>query len=241
MRLMLDLHPMGPMALSTQRHLHSTAGPSRGKGNYFSFFDLPRNPELDVVALQRCYHDLQRRVHPDQQKVQEKMAAGEAVQNQRSCVGGNTPVSDVGISTYANGAYEALRSPYLRCRYLSRLLKAEVVKGGPLTVAEEEQLLVEDDQEVMRAREVCPDEKLSDTFLMEMLSVNELIFGGEETDAAVQQQWTLLRADLEDRNHGYFLDAKAAWEAKDWQRFHRVVQEWTYVDRALCNLKNRMP
>lgn len=44
--------------------------PSMGKGNYFAFFDLPKQPNLDVAVLQKLYHDLQRKVHPDQENVQ---------------------------------------------------------------------------------------------------------------------------------------------------------------------------
>ncbi|KAG5477045.1 hypothetical protein LSCM1_05385 [Leishmania martiniquensis] len=224
-----------------------------GKGNFFNFFQIAKHPELDVAALQRRYHHLQRLVHPDQQQVQ----AQEQLRLQTQAEAAHTPPetsasplpfaripdglkSCVDVSTYANVAYETLRTPYSRCRYLSRLVKAEEVKGSPLTAAEEEGLLVEDDRRTVKAREVRPDAPLSDDFLTEMLSVNELIFGGDASDEGVRRQWSVLRFDLEDRDAGYFKDAVRRWNEGNMGAFHHIVQEWTYVTTALNNLKERM-
>nr|CAJ2474809.1 unnamed protein product [Leishmania braziliensis] len=224
---------------------HST---DTGKGNYFQFFQIPKHPNLDVAALQKKYHNIQRLVHPDQQQVQarEQHAEGADVPPATAaspppfaCLSGAAK-SSVDISTYANAAYETLRTPYLRCRYLSRLVKAEEVKGGPLSAAEEEELLVEDDRRTMKAREVRPDTPMSDDFLMEMLSVNELIFAGDSSDEDVRRQWSVLHFDLEDRAVGYFKDAVKSWNDGDMGAFHHIVQEWTYVSTALGNLKGRM-
>ncbi|KPA79664.1 putative mitochondrial chaperone protein DNAj [Leptomonas pyrrhocoris] len=222
---------------------------SSGKGNYFAFFSLEKHPEVDVAALQKLYHDLQRRVHPDQQQVQQREQQEQQRQQQQQqakspapCVpDANALQSSVDVSTYANAAYEALRSPYSRCRYLSRLVKAQEVKGAVLlTPAEEEELMIEDDRRTMQARETCPDAPMDEDFLMEMLTMSELIFGGDAKEEAVRRQWAVLRADLEDRAVGYFKDAVKHWSAGDMAQFHHTVQEWTYVNNALNNVKERL-
>ncbi|GET89276.1 hypothetical protein, conserved [Leishmania tarentolae] len=218
-----------------------------GKGNYFHFFQISKHPDLDVAALQKKYHNLQRLVHPDQEQVQARQqaetveVAGEASASPLpfACTR-DSMKSSVDVSTYANAAYETLRTPYLRCRYLSRLVKAEEVKGSPLSAAEEEELLVEDDQRTMKAREVRPDAPMSDDFLMEMLAMNELIFASDSSNEGVRRQWSVLRFDLEDRAVGYFKSAVKSWDDGDMNTFHHIVHEWTYVDTALSNLKERM-
>ncbi|CAG9575189.1 conserved hypothetical protein [Leishmania major strain Friedlin] len=219
-----------------------------GKGNYFHFFRIAKHPDLDVAALQKKYHNLQRLVHPDQQQVQAQQQQAEAADVAPATSSSPLPFactsneakSSTDVSTYANAAYETLRAPYSRCRYLSRLVKAEEVKGNPLSAAEEEELLVEDDQRTMKAREVRPDAPMSDDFLMEMLAMNELIFAGDSSDEGVRQQWSVLRFDLEDRAVGYFKDAIKSWNDGDMGAFHHIVHEWTYVATALNNLKERM-
>lgn len=218
----------------------TTATSQAGKGNYFAFFSLAVQPEVDVPALQKLYHDLQRRVHPDQQQVQQREAQA-AKATPAPCVPDPATLqSSLDVSTYANAAYETLRSPYARCRYLSRLTKAQEVKGAPLTASEEEELRVEDDRRTMEARERCPDAPMSQDFLMEMLTMSELIFGGDPADEAVRRQWAVLKADLEDRAVGYYQDAVRHWSAGKMDDFHHTVQEWTYVNNALNNLKEQM-
>lgn len=256
--------------LWTTRRCGSTSAPAgvspaaSGKGNFFDFFKLPKHPELDGAALQKTYHNLQRLVHPDQQQVQaqaqeKQRQMAEAAEVPPAVAASNEPPpaavskgrggpcipeegakSSVDVSTYANAAYETLRSPYGRCRYLSRLVKAAEVKGSALTPAEEEELLVEDDRRTMQARDVQPDAPMTEEFLTELLAMNELIFGSEAEDEDVQRRWAVLRHDLEDRSVGYFQDAVKSWNAKDTANFHNVVREWTYVHNALNNLKERM-
>lgn len=216
---------------------NSNSNSNNGKGNFFAFFSLAVHPEVDVPAMQKVYHDLQRRVHPDQQQVQQRERQAAAA----PCVpDAATLQTSVDVSTYANAAYETLRSPYDRCRYLSRLVKAQQVKGAPLSPAEEEELRVEDDRRTMQAREVCPDAPMTQDFLMEMLTISELIFAGDAADEAVRRQWTLLKADLEDRAVGYYQDAVRQWVEGDMAAFHRTVQEWTYINNALNNVQEQM-
>lgn len=233
--------------------------PSMGKGNYFAFFGFPRQPELDGAVLQRRYHTLQRRVHPDQKNVQskenEEAAQAEAKQSaaaaaatadatttsQEAAVPVPPPEAASEVSAYANGAYETLRDPFLRCRYLSRLARAQLAKGDvPLTAEEEEALLVEDDKATVRVREESGDIPMTESFLMEVLAMNELIFGGDREDQLVRNQMKVLQADLEEREDVYFDQAKRHWADGNLQGFHQNVLEWTYINNALRHLKNRL-
>ncbi len=77
--------------------LNSTTAPI----NYFSVFSLPQPAmELDVVALQRAYHQLQAAHHPDLQHS-----------------GGSRPERSVDV----NLAYENLKDPLLRARHILEL------------------------------------------------------------------------------------------------------------------------
>ncbi|KAG8345687.1 putative chaperone protein DNAj [Trypanosoma vivax] len=168
----------------------TTAGGSPGRGNFFAYLSLPKSPVLSVVEVQRRYHLLQRRLHPDLANVQMKEACEgtgeEEVPSMFSSSGGGL-VSSVDDSTYANLSYETLRDPFLRCKYLSRLTRAELVKGGPLSPAEEEALMSDDDRrsvsENQKLQEAGEDMTLSQEFLADMMRANECIFDSDGTEA----------------------------------------------------------
>lgn len=241
----------------------TTATASTGKGNFFAFFDFPKQPALDTADLQKRYHALQRSVHPDrenvnareQQEEQQRQAAAvagfrdgcaNAVAGAAAAEGSSVqpPTSAIDVSMYANAAYETLRDPFFRCKYLGRLRKAQEVKGGgapvPLTPAEEEELLIDDDRRAMAERVARPNRPLAEGFLMEMLAMNELIFAGDREDANVRAQMEVLRADLKERDEQYFDDTAAAWESESWDDFYSAIEEWTYVRNALTHLSNRL-
>lgn len=73
--------------------------------NYFEIFSLPRRFELDRLELDRRYRHLQRSVHPD------RYASGS---NQERRIA-------VQQAAKINEAYEALKDPLLRGRYLLEL------------------------------------------------------------------------------------------------------------------------
>jgi molecular chaperone HscB len=73
--------------------------------NYFDLFGLPVRFALDRVMLDKAYHDLQGRVHPD------RFAAASEVDQRVS----------MQWATRANEAYNALRKPLSRARYFLEL------------------------------------------------------------------------------------------------------------------------
>lgn len=73
--------------------------------DYFQLFDLPRRYDIDVVALQPRYRELQRQFHPDR-------FAAEAADVQRIAV---QKAADI------NAGFSVLKDPVLRARHLLEL------------------------------------------------------------------------------------------------------------------------
>ncbi|RNF19501.1 putative heat shock protein [Trypanosoma conorhini] len=238
------------------RLLHTTRLVRGGRGNFFAYLGLQQSPELDAGEVQRAYHNLQRRVHPDQTNVQAKevqqqqqqrqsaAAPVQAVKRERTVAAGG--VADAEESKYANVSYETLRDPFLRCQYLLRLRRAREAKGAPLTPAEEEVLMDTDDRRSVEERRKLMDgagggaASLSPEFLEEMMAVNEAIFSSDVSQAEGKATLQLLVAHLEERYEEFYDQAKASWRQEDVQRFCRCVMEWTYVRNALKHAKNRL-
>ncbi|CCW70967.1 unnamed protein product [Phytomonas sp. Hart1] len=201
---------------------------SAAKGNFFAFFDIPKQPMVDLVDLQKRYYALQSRVHPDQAAVMSSLDQSQ--------------VNDAtDISVYANSAYETLRNPFRRCKYLYRILLAQEYKGGePLTPEEEDDLLVEDDKRNMMHSGKATSEELNEEFMIELMAMNELIFSSDLDDSSARARLEVLQYDLKERNADYFDKAKESWYAEDTVNFKRLVQEWTYIHNALAHLKERL-
>jgi molecular chaperone HscB len=77
--------------------------------NYFEFFNLPRKLTLDVVALEKQFYTMSRKLHPDR-FASKPLAEQEAALAQ---------------SSQLNDAYRTLKDPILRTQYL---LKTEGVE-----------------------------------------------------------------------------------------------------------------
>jgi molecular chaperone HscB len=73
--------------------------------NHFELFQLPQQFAIDPAALDRAYHEVQSRVHPDKFT--------------------NAPDAEKRVAmqwaTRANEAYQTLRSPFKRAAYLCEL------------------------------------------------------------------------------------------------------------------------
>jgi len=78
--------------------------------DYFSFFDLPRKLTLDVVALEKQFYVLSRKLHPDR-------FASKPVAEQEAALA---------QSSLLNDAYRALKDPILRTQYLLTLEGVEL-------------------------------------------------------------------------------------------------------------------
>ena len=73
--------------------------------DYFTLFDTPADYELDLALLGERYRDLQREFHPDRFVDKSQSEQWRAVQT----------------ASIINDAYETLKSPLLRARYLLEL------------------------------------------------------------------------------------------------------------------------
>jgi molecular chaperone HscB len=106
----------------------------------FAVLGVPRSLVVDVGTLERCYHDLARRLHPDRHQATDVRALELAVQ----------------ATAALNRAYRTLRDPVARGRYwlelYGRPLGADNNRVPPALAA-----LVFDVQEQLEALRVAPD------------------------------------------------------------------------------------
>lgn len=78
--------------------------------SYFTLFQLPQHLNLDVVALEKHFYALSRRLHPD------RFAAKPASEQEAALV----------ASSRLNDAYRTLKDPILRTQYLLKLEGVEL-------------------------------------------------------------------------------------------------------------------
>jgi molecular chaperone HscB len=78
--------------------------------NYFEFFNLPRKLTLDVVALEKQFYTMSRKLHPDR-------FASKPVAEQEAALA---------KSSLLNDAYRTLKDPILRTQYLLKLEGVEL-------------------------------------------------------------------------------------------------------------------
>lgn len=78
--------------------------------NYFEFFDLERKLQIDVVALEKQFYALSRRLHPD------RFASKSSVEQ----------AAALAESSLLNDAYRTLKDPILRTQYLLKLEGVEL-------------------------------------------------------------------------------------------------------------------
>jgi molecular chaperone HscB len=78
--------------------------------DYFSFFNLPRKLALDVVALEKQFYALSRKLHPDR-------FASKPVEEQEAALA---------ESSLLNDAYRTLKDPIARTQYLLTLEGVEL-------------------------------------------------------------------------------------------------------------------
>ena len=119
--------------------------------NYFEFFDLPRKLTLDVVALEKQFYAMSRRLHPD------RFASKPVAEQEASLL---------------NDAYRTLKDPILRTQYL---LKLEGVELEEQSKAATEAARATGTQK----QQVVPPELLEEVFelnmqLQEMRAANQM-------------------------------------------------------------------
>ena len=113
--------------------------------NYFEFFNLPRKLTLDVVALEKHFYAMSRKLHPDR-------FASKTVAEQEAALA---------QSSLLNDAYRTLKDPILRTQYLLKLEGVEL---------EEQSKAATDAARVSGAekKQVVPPELLEEVFELNM-------------------------------------------------------------------------
>ncbi|HEY0562530.1 MAG TPA: Fe-S protein assembly co-chaperone HscB [Methylophilus sp.] len=82
--------------------------------NYFAFFGLPAQFEVDIPLLDRNYRKIQSEVHPD------KFVSASPAERLQS----------MQTATLANEAYQTLKQPTARARYLLQLQGVETLEDS---------------------------------------------------------------------------------------------------------------
>src|SRR6202011_5503872 len=130
----------------------SSCSPTIVSMNYFEFFDLPRKLTLDVVALEKQFYTMSRRLHPDRFASKQEAALAQ--------------------SSLLNDAYRTLKDPISRTQYL---LKLEGVELEEQSKAATEAARATGEQK----KQVVPPELLEEVFelnmqLQEMRAANQM-------------------------------------------------------------------
>jgi hypothetical protein len=237
-----------------------------GRGSLFHFMSIAPEPHLEVSALQKKYHEMQWRFHPDQQQQQrhqqqlEQLAsAGPAASSpENPSAAADSSLDD---SVYANIAYETLRDPFLRCKYLLKLTLMGARTGRPLSLQEAEQVHLDDNDESLFKGAMPPipssatdgsspspaqQQLLSRyeppaDFLMSMMELNEEVFDADPSEPDGAQRLQTLLDGIKARDGEFFLSAKQAWAAQEIQQFKETVLRWTYIANLKKQVTNKLP
>ncbi|MEO6805469.1 MAG: Fe-S protein assembly co-chaperone HscB [Edaphobacter sp.] len=124
--------------------------------DYFEFFELPRKLTLDVVALEKQFYTMSRRLHPDR-------FASKPVAEQEAALA---------QSSLLNDAYRTLKDPILRTQYLLKLEGVELEEQSKAATEAARASGVE-------KKQVVPPELLEEVFelnmqLQEMRAANKM-------------------------------------------------------------------
>jgi molecular chaperone HscB len=171
--------------------------------DYFEFFRLPRKLTLDVVALEKQFYTMSRKLHPDR-FASRPLAEQEAALAQSSLL---------------NDAYRTLKDPILRTQYLLKLEGVELEEQSKAATEAARASGVE-------KKQVVPPELLEEVFelnmqLQEMRAANQM--GEDEPELrrdlmtakdAFDAKMVETQAELEELWKGWDAATEAGDEAK---------------------------
>ena len=160
--------------------------------DYFAFFGLPRQLNLDTSALEREFYSLSRKLHPD-------VYAGHDSREQEW---------SLEQSSRLNDAYRTLKDPIRRTEYLLRLEGVEL--EGQSKAATERA------RQTGEKKQIVPPDLLEEVFELNMqleeLRANKKL--GEE-DAALVAELQEHKAALEERFNALFEELRTYWSEWD--------------------------
>lgn len=160
--------------------------------DYFSFFGLPRKLNLDVVALEKDFYELSRKLHPD-------LSARATAQEQEW---------SLEQSSLLNDAYRTLRDPVKRTQYLLKLEGVELEEQSK-TATEQARATGE------VKKQIVPPDLLEEVFELNMqleeLKMNQKM--GED-DPSLTAEISKHKAALETKHESLLQELQSNW--KEW-------------------------
>jgi len=185
--------------------------------DYFTFFGLPRKLNIDVAKLEREFHQLSRKLHPD------LYARAEAQEQEWS----------LQQSSQLNDAYRTLKDPIRRTQYLLRLEGVELEEQSKSATDEAR-------QSGQLKKQVVPPDLLEEVFELNMqleeLGANKKL--GED-DPNLTQELQQKKAEFEHKFDGLFEELKAYWNEWDKAIDSGTEEERVNVRDKMVDLLNR--
>ena len=183
--------------------------------DYFTFFGLPRTLNLDVSELEREFHRLSRKLHPD------------------LYVSGGGPEADWSLekSSQLNDAYRTLRDPVSRTMYL---LKLEGVQLEEQSKAATDQARATGQEK----KQVVPPDLLEEVFELNM-QLEELRMGKKmgDVEESLKSELQQKKNDLEQKLSATDAELKKLWN--DWDSVLAGKADRATVRDAMVALLNR--
>ena len=204
--------------------------PSKAVQQYFAVFGLPITLDLSNKELQKRYHAAQKVIHPD------KANANSNAESEADTVVGDRAhpwLSRLSCSdsVTANVAYETLKSPFLRAKYLSKLLrkhKISIKDAGTIGDLANSDTALPLDGECLAMGEDENNVSLPPAFLMECLEFNERVDELSMDTPEGKRAHSQLKVEVAEKASETEKEAIAAWNACDDAAFHDAVHRWTY-------------
>ena len=222
---------------------------------YFAFLGYAVDMKVDGKDLQKRLHAAQKIIHPDKQvaaaqveKKEEEGTAATSSQPEAAWLRG----LNADDSATANSAYETLRQPFLRAKYISKLLRANGAKISEVPA----QYSAQDAAAVLAElrghgssgssstggggclamKEEDSNVSLAPEFLMDMMDLNEELEGCSFKTSSGKEGSKAFQSKLNGLIQEHHSLALTAWEARQDSSFHDSIHKWTYFER----LKERL-
>ena len=161
--------------------------------DYFTFFGLPRKLNIEVTALEKDFHDLSRKLHPDL--------------NARA--GGQEQEWSLQQSSLLNDAYRTLKDPVKRTQYLLKLEGVELEEQSKSATEEARST-------GQLKKQIVPPDLLEEVFELNM-QLEELRGQKKmgEDDPALIEEIGRQKLELEEKQEALLRELQGHWKMWD--------------------------
>ena len=186
--------------------------------DYFSFFGLPRQLNIDLARLEREFYNLSRKLHPD------RYAQSDSQEQQWS----------LEKTSQLNDAYRTLKDPIGRTEYL---LRTEGINLGEQSKSATEEARTSGKQK----QQAIPADMLEEVFELNM-QLEEMRMNKKmgEDDAELARGLEQTRTQLQERYQGLDTELKTYWD--EWDAMiarNATTDERSGVTSKMVDLLNR--